>query len=136
MNDIDFYKYNINDLFINPFFKLDKNKYSWKNIKNIFDNLYLNLENSSNNQDFLKNYYIFIFIFIYYTNYLKYFNDKNINNQEIYEYIHKIKNNKNINKIIIKNFKDPNIKVIFNLSNQLLNYKLKKKKLMIIILIH
>jgi len=128
MNDIDFYKYNINDLFINPFFKLNKNKYSWNNIKNIFDNLYLNLENSSNNQDFLKNYYIFILIFIYYTNYLKYFNDKNINNQEIYEYIHKIKNNKNINKIIIKNLKDPNIKVIFNLSNQLLNYKFKKKK--------
>jgi hypothetical protein len=129
MNDIDFYKYNINDLFINPFFKLNKNKYSWNNIKNIFDNLYLNLENSSNNQDFLKNYYIFILIFIYYTNYLKYFNDKNINNQEIYEYIHKIKNNKNINKIIIKNLKDPNIKVIFNLSNQLLNYKFKKKKI-------
>ena len=129
MNDIDFYNENINKLFEIPFFNLKKNIFNWNKVKTLFDSLYKNLKNSDNNNDFLSNYYLFNFLFIYYTNYLKYLGDNQNENLEIYKYIDLIKYDRSINKFLIKNRNDIDIKIIFNLSNQLINYKLKKKKI-------
>jgi hypothetical protein len=68
-----------------------KNRYSWKNMYNIFDDLYNNLKKDIKN--FKENYYLLILIFMNYTNFLKYINHDDINSVDMFDYIHKIKYN-------------------------------------------
>jgi hypothetical protein len=107
------------------------NKYTndlflWKNIKNIFEDINDLILKSNTKEDFIKYYYLLTILYINYTNYLKYSNNSDFDNNEIYNFIHKIKFNKNIIKKIFLFSLDKNIRLILKIENPFINLNINK----------
>lgn len=112
-----------NTYFDNISKKYTYDDYSWVNIKNIFIELHDNLMNSIKKEILIKNYYILTFLYLNYTNYLKFINHEDFNNQDIYKFYKKIKFNPIIINNIIENYQDNNIKNIIKITNPFFNLK-------------
>ena len=91
-----FYQPHIISLFVDDFEginnKYKKENYNWECFSKIFADLYGILSNSNIDEDnFVKYYYIFTFLYLTYTNYLAYLNHDDINNHDLEKLIRKIK---------------------------------------------
>ncbi len=119
------------DLFILPFneikLKYDKEIFMWKNIEQVFNSLYHNLNNIDNCEDLIKYYYIISLLYLNYTNYLKYSSNKDFNNQDIYKFIDKIKFDKKIIKKIILNSNNQKLRKILKIYNIFTVFKNPKR---------
>ena len=66
------------NLFLKNINELKLNKYKWKYIKNIFieicQNIINNFDKKDNLETFIKNYYYYLLLFTYYTNFCYYHN--------------------------------------------------------------
>jgi hypothetical protein len=131
----DSYK-NIINLFTNYFDEIKlSNKiiedYNWANINEIFSNLYdsiINITNTSTNTcEFIKNYYLFTLMYVYYTSFLSYINHKDYNNCSMYDFFSKIKYDSQIVMYIYNNKLDDKISTILKTFNTFLTYKLRQK---------
>jgi hypothetical protein len=118
------YESHITDLFSINFEdvlkKYSKNldQYNWSNIKSIFIDFYKKLSDINISEtDFIKYYYIFTFLYLQYTNFLKFSKNNDFNNQEIYKIINKIKLNTNIVNNLFKYSHNSKVKKIIKLSN-------------------
>ncbi len=108
--------------------KYDDKYFSWDKFYPIFQNLYNILFKSIESKEIIKNYYIFTFLYLNYTNYLKFINSPDFNNQEIYKMINKIKFNSIIVNNIFNNLDNETIKNIIKINNNFITKKLKKQK--------
>ena len=119
------------DLFYKNINELKPNKYKWNKIKTYFLNICKNIINNFNNNNdldiFVKNYYCFLLLFIYYTNFCYYYN-LSIDN-ELIEIDKMIRCDINIIKILLLNMNDWRIKNIFKyiLPYIILKTKIKTK---------
>ena len=134
MNNLDdLYNIYIQSLFIMPFDeiikKYDNSYYSWDKFEKIFLQMYNLLNESKNEKELLNNYYIFTFIYLNYTSYLKYSSNPDFNNPDIYKIVNKIKYNKNIVAKILKYNSNSNIQKIIKMINPFINIQLKSHKL-------
>lgn len=123
----NFYKNHVIELFTLPFYNIPFNKslYLWNNFKHIFDELFKVLLHTNNKAEFIKSYYIFIFIYIYYTNFLKYNSSTDFDNKEIYYLINTLNNNEHILIKLIKYSDDDIVKKIIKYLNPFIYNKLK-----------
>ena len=107
MNDDIIYNPKIICLFIDNFEDIKKkynpNVFDWANYENIFNYFYIKLtsENIKLN-DFIKYYYIFIFLYLNYTNYLAFIEHPDTSNISLEKIINKIKTSPNIVKNLLK----------------------------------
>ena len=73
MNNIE-----IINLFLKNIKEIKPNKYDWNKIKIYFINICKNIINNFNNKNslniFIKNYYSYVLLFSYYSNYCYYYN--------------------------------------------------------------
>jgi hypothetical protein len=99
------------------------NNYKWDNISQIFDSLYGNLLELSNQSDFIKNYYLIMLLYVNYTNFLKFINHPDSESTDIFDYLNKIKNNTKIIKFIYDNITYKNFDNIFNTFNPFIKNK-------------
>ena len=108
----DSYK-NIINLFTNYYDEINLSnelaeKYDWDNISKIFTNLYeliiTNTNTSTNTSEFIKNYYLFTLMYVYYTSFLTYINHKDHDNMSMYNFFSKIKYDSRIIMYIYNNF--------------------------------
>ena len=108
-----------------------KEKYNWVNINEIFSNLYNSMinitNNSTNTSEFIKNYYLFTLMYVYYTSFLIYINHKDHDNLSMYDFFSKIKYDSRIVMYIYNNKLDDNINTILKTFNTFLAYKLRQK---------
>ncbi len=107
--------------------KYSDDNFSWKKFQPIFLNLYNLLFKSIESKDIINNYYLFTFLYLNYTNYLKYISSPDFNNQDIYKMIDKIKYNKIILNNIMNNIHDDNILKILKINNNFISKKIRKK---------
>jgi hypothetical protein len=126
----DLYNQHVQSLFIMPFDEISKKYknelFTWKNFEPIFLNIYKLLLKSENENDFIKYYYLLTFLYLNYTNYLKYSLNSDFNNVNIYTFISNIKFNKNIVEKIFKFSFDKKIKKIIKIYNPFINFKFNK----------
>jgi len=106
MNDIN--NKSINRLFLYNFNEIkitDElfNEYNWNNISKFFNFLNEQLLTLLNKNDFIKNYYLITLFYVNYINFLKYLNHPDSENNEIYEFINKIKFNPKIITYLLEN---------------------------------
>ena len=87
----------------------------------MFLQMYNLLNESKNEKELLNNYYIFTFIYLNYTSYLKYSSNPDFNNPDIYKIVNKIKYNKNIVAKILKYNSNSNIQKIIKMINPFIN---------------
>ena len=122
-------------LFVDKFENI-KNKYSsdefnWDKFEKIFINLQKILSDKNIEQDnFVKYYYIFIFLYLAYTNYLGFTNhpDNPNNNSKINIIIDKIKTSNKIVRNIFRFSQNPNVCQIIKLNNIYMLKKISKCK--------
>ena len=129
----NFYKPYITSLFVDEFENINnkykKENYNWEYFSKIFYDLYNTLSNSNIEEDnFVKYYYLFIFLYLSYTNYLAFLNHKDINNPDLEKIIKKIKTSHDITKNIFKFLSNTNIQQIIKLNNVFILKKIKKIK--------
>ena len=131
----DSYK-NIINLFTNYYDEINLSnelaeKYDWDNISKIFTNLYeliiTNTNTSTNTSEFIKNYYLFTLMYVYYTSFLSYINHKDHDNMTMYNFFSKIKYDSRIIIYIYNNKLDDKINTILKTFNTFLTYKLRQK---------
>lgn len=123
-----FYKPHIKSLFIEEFDNIiyGSENYNYELFLPIFSDLYKNLSASDiTENDFIKYYYIFIFLYLSYTNYLVYSNHKDMNDPGLCKIITKIKTSLNITKNIFKFYSNDKIQQIIHLNNIFLSKKIK-----------
>jgi len=108
--------------------KYKNNNYEWKKFEKIFRQMYKLIIDSKNEKNLITNYHMFILLYLNYTNYLKYSQNSDFNNSEIYNIINKIKFNKHILKKILAYTPNTNIKKIIKITNPFVNLKLNKFK--------
>ena len=131
MNNNLFYNSYIIGLFIFNFNELQnkyKNEnYDWINFENIFNNIFKILSDENINEDnFIKYYYIFTFLYLNYSNYLVYINHKDCSNAKLEKIVKKIKTNNNIVKNIFKLSSNKHIQKIIKTNNIYIYNKIKK----------
>lgn len=130
MNIDTIYESNIINLLIIPFNKINKlDNYSWNNIKNIFIELYSVLKKSTNKDDLIKYYSLYIFFCIAYINYLKYSGNSDLDNPLILKLINQIKFDETIIENLISNSTNNYIEDILKLSNPFIINRLRNQKL-------
>ena len=123
----NFYKSHVVKLFTTPFYdiKFNKSLYEWSKFKIIFNELFKELLSTNNKTEFIKFYYVFIFLYIYYTNFLKYNSSNDFENKEIYFLINSLNNNKKILTKLIEYSDDVAVKKIIKYLNSFVYHKLK-----------
>ena len=104
-------------------------EYNWENIKPILIPIFENLKKPENNNNFIKTYYFLTFLYLNYTNYLKFIKHNDFNNEEIYKFYNKIKFNSEVINNIFNNFNNKGIKKILNLTNPFYNHKITSKNI-------
>lgn len=128
----ELYDIYVQSLFIMPFDEILKkysnSNYEWVKFEKIFRQMYNLILESKDENDLLKNYYMFTILYLNYTNYLKYSQNPDFNNQEIYKILNKIKFNKNILKKLLTFTPNTNIKKIIKITNPFVNLKLRSNK--------
>lgn len=122
----NFYKDHVMQLFATPFYNINFNEslYKWNNFKNIFKELFNEILNTNKKEEFIQFYYIFILLYIYYTNFLKYNSSDDYNNNEIYLMINSLNNNKNILFKLIKYSDDSAVRKIIKYCNKFIYHKI------------
>jgi len=129
--DIDIlYNYNSICLFTDNFIdikkKIKNENYDWKNYEKKFNYIYEILSDINIDEDnFIKYYYLFIFLYLNYSNYLAYINHVDIKNKCFDKLIKKIKTSQNIIKNIFRLSLNNNIKQIIKLDNIFILKKIK-----------
>ena len=116
------------ELFLKNIEDLKPNKYKWYKIKNIFVNICKNIINNFNEKNdlniFIKNYYSYLILFTYYTNFCYYY--KLDIDEELIQIDKNIRCDTNIIKTLLLNMNDWRIKNIFK---YILPYIVLKKKI-------
>ncbi len=131
MSDLNIiYKPEIISLFNSNFSEI-KNMYNsknfdWDNLKSSFDSILKILLSTTDENTFIKYYYLVTIFYINYTNYLKYSSHPDFNNQQIYKYINNLKFNNKIIEKIIKFSSNKNIKKILKIFNPFILIKSRK----------
>ena len=126
-----FYKPNIIILFTDNFENIKNiftpENYDWELFTKIFNNLFIILSNQNiDENNFIKYYYLFTFLYLSYTNYLVYINHKDVLNPNIDKMIKKFKTSHNIINNIFRLSSNEHITQIIKLSNIFILKKLKK----------
>ena len=116
------------ELFYKNINELKPNKYKWNKIKEVFIKICKNIINNFNEKNdldiFIKNYYSFLLLFSYYTNFCYYY-DLDIDD-ELIKIDKIIRCDENIIKLLLLNMNDWKIKNIFK---YILPYIVLKKKI-------
>lgn len=105
-----------------------KKSYNWENFMIFFDFITNEIINSKDSKYTIKLYYIFTFLYINYTNFLKFLNHDDFNNIKIYKTIKKIKYNKNVLENILNTSIINHSRKIFKIYNPFTSCKLEKFK--------
>ena len=124
------YTSNIICLFINDFNDIKKKYndkiFNWNKFESVFNHFYEKLSNPNIKiNEFIKNYYLFLFLYLNYTNYLSYINHPDILNVGLEKIANKIKTSSNIVKNLLKFSSDDNVYKIIKLNDIFISNRIK-----------
>ena len=128
------YSSNIISLFTDKFEnianKYKNDEFNWEKIEYIFNKLFNVLSDTNiDENNFIKYYYIFTFIYLNYSNYLVYIKHKDITNDNLDKIIKKIKTSQHVTRNILKFSSNNNVQKIIKLNNLFILKKIKKNKI-------
>ena len=131
MNDNLFYNQNVMTLFVCNFDEISlrhkKEDFNFVEFENIFNFIFSKLShNDINEDDFIKYYYMFTFLYLNYTNYLVYIKHPDVENPNLEKLATVVKTSLGIVKNIFKFISNENIQKIIKINDIFVLNKIKK----------